>query len=80
MLEQVSVVSRELYSLADEFESALELADEPSGNRTVSLVTGAAAYNFISELVEKAEKKWHNIKRILIKREKELWKLKKQKR
>lgn len=51
-----------LRSLADEFDSALELADEPSEKRTVSLATGAAAYNFISELVEKAEKKWHNIK------------------
>jgi putative radical SAM enzyme (TIGR03279 family) len=51
-----------LRSLSDEFESALETADEPKEKRTVSIVTGAAAHKFISEMVEKAEKKWHNIK------------------
>lgn len=50
-----------LRSLADEFESAMKLADDPPNPRTVSIATGAAAYKFISELVEKAEKKWHNI-------------------
>ncbi len=50
-----------LRSLADEFESAMKLADDPQKPRTVSIATGAAAYKFISELVEKAEKKWHNI-------------------
>ncbi len=50
-----------LRSLADEFESAMKLADDPPKPRTVSIATGAAAYKFISELVEKAEKKWHNI-------------------
>lgn len=50
-----------LRSLADEFESAIKLADDPPKSRTVSIATGAAAYKFISELVEKAEKKWHNI-------------------
>lgn len=50
-----------LRSLADEFESAMKLADDPTKPRTVSIATGAAAHKFISELVEKAEKKWHNI-------------------
>lgn len=51
-----------LRSLGDEFESAMENADEPTECRTVSMVTGEAAYDFISKLVKKAEEKWHNIK------------------
>lgn len=51
-----------LRSLADEFNSALELADEPTEEHITSIATGVAAYKFISELVEKVEKKWHNIK------------------
>ncbi|MBQ8780634.1 MAG: DUF512 domain-containing protein [Oscillospiraceae bacterium] len=51
-----------LRSLADEFENALEDCDALENERTVSIATGAAAYDFISKTVEKAEKKWHNIK------------------
>ena len=51
-----------LRSLSDEFEDAIEDCESPEKERTVSIATGAAAYNFISKTVEKAEKKWHNIK------------------
>ena len=50
-----------LRSLADEFEAALENCDPPTGSRSVSLVTGVAAYNFILKMVEKVGEKWHNI-------------------
>lgn len=50
-----------LRSLSDEFESALKLADDPVKPRSVSIATGAAAYDFICETVEKAAKRWHNI-------------------
>lgn len=51
-----------LRSLADEFEAAIETADEPAEKRTVSMTVGSEAYRFISELVKKAEDKWKNIK------------------
>ncbi|MCM1328559.1 MAG: DUF512 domain-containing protein [Ruminococcus sp.] len=50
-------------SLADEFESALNMAeDEEVKSRETSIATGFLAYKYICGLVEKAEKKWHNIK------------------
>lgn len=51
-----------LRSLADEFESAMKTADDPTEPRTVSIATGAAVYSFLAQLVKKAEEKWHNIK------------------
>lgn len=51
-----------LRSLADEFESAMKNADDPTEPRTVSIATGAAVYSFLAQLVKKAEEKWHNIK------------------
>lgn len=51
-----------LRSLSDEFEDALSDCEPSTEERTVSIATGAAAYDFIKETVEKAEKKWHNIK------------------
>lgn len=47
-------------SLIDEFDSAMEEADEVNP-QAVSIATGALTYEYICELVEKAEKKWHNI-------------------
>lgn len=49
-------------SLADEFESAMEIAEEPTEKRFVSMITGDAPYEFISKLVKKAEDKWSNIR------------------
>lgn len=51
-----------LRSLADEFESAMKIADDPTKPRTVSIATGAAVYGFLVKLVKKAEEKWDNIK------------------
>ncbi len=51
-----------LRSLADEFESAMKIADDPTKPRTVSIATGAAVYDFLVKLVKKAEEKWNNIK------------------
>lgn len=56
-----------LRSLGDEFESAMEAADDPTESRTVSMVVGEAAYDFVSKLVKKAEEKWKNIKCIVYK-------------
>ena len=47
-------------SLIDEFDSAMEEADEVNPS-AVSVATGALTYEYICELVEKARKKWHNI-------------------
>ena len=47
-------------SLIDEFEAAMADA-ENAGSSDVSIATGALAYDFISELVEKVREKWHNI-------------------
>ena len=49
-------------SLADEFEDALENSTASDAYREISIATGASAYNFISSLVLKAEKKYKNIK------------------
>lgn len=49
-------------SLADEFESAMETAEDPTENRFVSMITGDAPYEFISKLVKKVENKWDNIR------------------
>ncbi len=51
-----------LRSLADEFESAMKIADDPTKPRTVSIATGAAVYDFLVKLVKKAGEKWNNIK------------------
>lgn len=51
-----------LRSLADEFESALKVADDPTKPRTVTIATGAAVYDFLVKLVKRAEEKWNNIK------------------
>ena len=51
-----------LRSLADEFESAMKIADDPTKPRTVSIATGAAVYDFLVKLVKKAEEKWNTIK------------------
>ncbi len=47
-------------SLIDEFESAMADAENAESS-DVSIATGALAYDFISELVEKVREKWHNI-------------------
>lgn len=49
-------------SLADEFESAMETAEDPTEKRFVSMITGDAPYEFISKLVKKVENKWDNIR------------------
>ncbi len=51
-----------LRSLHDELVSALECSAAPDGFREVSIATGAAAYDFICELAEMAEKRYNNIK------------------
>ena len=51
-----------LRSIADEFTAALKEADAPVKDRSVTLVTGTDAFEFIKELVENVTKKWHNIK------------------
>jgi len=47
-------------SLIDEFNDELEITDFHKKSRNVSIVTGVLAYNFMSQLIEKANKKWHN--------------------
>lgn len=50
-------------SLSDEFEQAFNMAeDEDIKTCCTSMATGFLAYKYICGLVEKAEKKWHNIK------------------
>lgn len=50
-------------SLMDEFDRAFETAeDDDIKPCSTSIVTGELAYKYICELVEKAQKKWHNIK------------------
>lgn len=50
-------------SLMDEFDSAFETAEEDEIKPcSTSIVTGELAYKYICGLVEKAQKKWHNIK------------------
>lgn len=51
-----------LRSLINEFHSAMELAEDPTEPRTVSIATGAAAFEFISKLASEVEQKWNNIK------------------
>ncbi len=51
-----------LRSLIDEFESACNnAAGEDMKPCSVSIATGELSYKYIRELIEKAEKKWHNI-------------------
>ncbi|MDE6132758.1 MAG: DUF512 domain-containing protein, partial [Oscillospiraceae bacterium] len=50
-------------SLADEFERAFEAAEEDDIKPcSTSIAVGKLAYEYICALVEKTEKKWHNIK------------------
>lgn len=49
-------------SLTDEFDSAFDMAEEDEIKPcSTSIATGVLAYKYICGLVEKAEKKWHNI-------------------
>ena len=49
-------------SLIEEFNSAFENADDNDIKAcSTSIATGALAYKYINELIEKTEKKWHNI-------------------
>ncbi|MBQ5317636.1 MAG: DUF512 domain-containing protein [Oscillospiraceae bacterium] len=49
-------------SFINEFDSAFENAEDNEINEcNTSIATGALAYNFICKLIEKTEKKWHNI-------------------
>lgn len=49
-------------SLIEEFNSAFENADNNDIKAcNTSIATGALAYKYINELIEKTEKKWHNI-------------------
>jgi len=47
--------------LTDEFNDALEQAEFDNKPRNISIATGYAAYIFLSILIEKANKKWHNL-------------------
>lgn len=49
-------------SMRDEFETALKEAPVLETSREVSIATGMAAYDFISEISEKLEKKVKNLK------------------
>ena len=51
-----------LRSLGDELESALKACEEIIESRTVTLVTGAAAYDFHVMLAEKIMRKFPNVK------------------
>lgn len=49
-------------SLINEFDSAFDNAvDDEIKECHTSIATGALAYKYISKLIEKTEKKWHNI-------------------
>lgn len=49
-------------SLIDEFDSAYNTAEEDEiKSCSTSIATGALSYKYICELIEKVEKKWHNI-------------------
>ncbi|MGN1411312.1 MAG: DUF512 domain-containing protein [Oscillospiraceae bacterium] len=50
-----------LRSLIDEFNDALELADDLIENRKVSIATGYSPYPIISQLVNKAIQRWNNL-------------------
>ncbi|MBP1560485.1 MAG: DUF512 domain-containing protein [Oscillospiraceae bacterium] len=51
-----------LRSLIDEFDSALETAEDSDIKPcSTSIATGVLSYKYICKLIEKAEKKWHNI-------------------
>jgi len=47
--------------LTDEFNDALEQAQYDNKQRNISIATGYISYNFLSELIEKANEKWHNL-------------------
>ncbi|MGN0674399.1 MAG: DUF512 domain-containing protein [Oscillospiraceae bacterium] len=49
-------------SLIDEFDSAFKMADDDEiKSCSTSIATGELSYKYICELIEKTEKKWHNI-------------------
>ncbi|MEG0615786.1 MAG: DUF512 domain-containing protein, partial [Oscillospiraceae bacterium] len=48
-------------SLTDEVEQAFKLVEYSDTPRKISLATGAAAYNLISNIVEKSKEMWHNL-------------------
>ncbi len=49
-------------SLIDEFDSAFNNAEDNEIKKSdTSIATGALSYKYICKLIEKAEKKWHNI-------------------
>lgn len=49
-------------SLIDEFDSAFKMAeDDEIKPCSTSIATGELSYKYICELIEKTEKKWHNI-------------------
>lgn len=51
-----------LRSLIDEFDSALKMAEDGDIKPcSTSIATGVLSYKYICKLIEKAEKKWHNI-------------------
>lgn len=50
-----------LRSLIDEFNDALNLADELTESRSVSIATGYAPYSTIQNLVNKATSRWNNL-------------------
>lgn len=50
-----------LRSIIDEFNDALNLADELTESRSVSIATGYAPYSTIQNLVNKATSRWNNL-------------------
>ena len=48
-------------SLWDEFKDAVEQTNVKIKNRSISIATGMAAFDFINKLVHKAKDKWHNL-------------------
>lgn len=51
-----------LRSINDEFDSALKMSDEKIPPRHISVATGFSAYRNMTEMAEKAEKKFENLK------------------
>lgn len=48
-------------SMREEFCDALKVAPEQSPDRSVTLISGAAAYDFLSEIAQKTKEKYPNI-------------------
>ena len=47
--------------VTSEADDALEYIDPPTKKRNISIATGVAAYPFITNIVDKAAAKWHNL-------------------